>query len=484
MAEEASESEDAGRRSPIEGPHPRADAVASRERILHAAAALTGDRRMSMIEVAAAAGVGRSTLYRHFPTKRALAGALSEVERPDPLRTPSADVVPMGHKAPGQLGSARPLRLEVTHVLDEVPPHLIADQLVAEARREAGIAIALYVVDIDGSQLVRLAGSDDFPTRLKAPPALGPEIVPEGLPGFYARLRRRLPQCTAVPLWLRGRVIGLLLCVGTPVMPLEDIAKQGAAALELANDYTDLIEAVRRRKPTTPAAEVQLDLLPPRIVRVTGAQIAGGLLPSYEVAGDWFDYVENRDGTWVAIAEALGGGPTAAGFSAAALGALRAARRSGADLLAAVSTLDETVRGLGGDGFCITAILARWHAPTGTVTWVNCGHPPGYVAGHEGALRRLDGPEHPPLGRGAGTRWTKTVTRLHPGERLVLVTNGVMERPLESGGVFGLDGLARAVERAVAPTAPATALAIQQAVMAAWSEPLEDDATLLVLAVD
>ncbi|MBA3413301.1 MAG: helix-turn-helix transcriptional regulator [Actinobacteria bacterium] len=43
----------------------RVDAVASRERILDAAAALVGDRRMSMSEVAAAAGVGRSTLYRH-----------------------------------------------------------------------------------------------------------------------------------------------------------------------------------------------------------------------------------------------------------------------------------------------------------------------------------------------------------------------------------------------------------------------------------
>ncbi len=52
-------------------------------------------------------------------------------------------------------------------------------------------------------------------------------------------------------------MIGLLLCVGPPVAPLEEIAKQGAAALELANDYTDVIEAAPRRKPTTAAAEVQ-----------------------------------------------------------------------------------------------------------------------------------------------------------------------------------------------------------------------------------
>jgi AcrR family transcriptional regulator len=251
----------------------RADALASRRRILEAARTLLGDRRTSMAEVAAAAGVSRSTLYRHFPTRTALAGALDD--------EPSERVAILGYQPPGQLGHDRPLALEVTHVLDEVPPHLIADQLVAETRRAAGAPVALYVVDIDGSQLIRLAGSEDFPETLEAPPALGPEIVPEGLPGFYERLKTLLPRCMAAPLWLRGRVLGLLLCVGTPLTDLDDIAKQGAAALELANDYTDLIESARRRKPTSAAAEVQHHLLPPRIARITGAQIAGGLLPTY-----------------------------------------------------------------------------------------------------------------------------------------------------------------------------------------------------------
>src|SRR3954447_7796457 len=233
----------------------RADAQATRARILQAARALNEDRRTSMAQVASAAAVSRSTLYRHFATRQDLVAALAEQ-----ADEPSAGVSTLPFQPPGRLGRDRPLALEVTHVLDEVPPHLIADQLVAEARRVAGVAVALYIADIDGSQLIRLAGSEDFPATLEAPPALGPEIVPEGLPSFYALLERRLPRCVAVPLWLRGRVIGLLLCVGTPVAPLEDIAKQGAAALELANDYTDLIEAARRRKPTTPAAELTQNL--------------------------------------------------------------------------------------------------------------------------------------------------------------------------------------------------------------------------------
>jgi serine phosphatase RsbU (regulator of sigma subunit) len=464
----------------------RADAIASRERILEAAAALAGDRRVSMVEVAAAARVGRSTLYRHFPSREALERAVREYSARPPARytPPSGRVTTMPFQAPGLLGREAPLPLEVTHVLDEVPPHLVPDQLVAEARRAAGVAVALYVVDIDGSQLVRLAGSEDFPAELEAPPALGPEIVPEGLPAFEGRLREQLPGCFAEPLWLRGRVLGLLLCIGSPVAPLHDIAKQGAAALELANDYTDSIEAARRRKPTTPAAEIQQNLFPPRIARIAGAQLAGGLLPTYEVGGDWFDFVENRDGAWLAIADAAGKGPTAAGLGAAALGALRAARRSGHDLEQALEAMDETVRRLGNPDFEITALVGRWQAPTSTFTWVNCGQPHAYVIEVEGRVSELEGPIHAPLGRGDGeTAFTPSHRRLRSDERLVLVTDGITERRTEGGGRFGVDGIRRAVDSAESATAAATAMAILQAVTDCWREPLEDDGTVVVLSV-
>ena len=459
----------------------RADAQASRERILHAAATLIEDRRTSMAQIAAAANVSRSTLYRHFATRQDLAAELEQVQ----AREPSAQVTTLPYQAPGHLGRSKPMALEVTHILDEVPPHLIADQLVAEARRAAGVPVALYVVDIDGSQLIRLAGSEDFPEILDAPPALGPEIVPEGLPGYYERLRDTLPRCEATPLWLRGRVLGLLLCVGMPLTELEDIARQGAAALELANDYTDLIESARRRKPTTAAAEIQHHLLPPRIARITGGQLAGGLLPTYEVGGDWFDFVENRDGAWLAIADAAGSGPTAAGLGATAVGALRAARRAGQDLAQVAASMDEVIRVLGNPQFTLTAILARWHAPTSILTWINCGHPPGHIAKPDGTLTELDGPVHAPLGSLENAREFEISTmRLEAADRLVLVTDGIMHREVEGGGTFGLDGLRRAVREATAVTAAATAMAIQHTVTSCWTEPLQDVATIVVLAVD
>jgi serine phosphatase RsbU (regulator of sigma subunit) len=467
--------------------HLRADAAATHARILAAARTLARtDRELRMAQVAATAGVGRSTLYRHFPTRAALLAALDGAPASNLAdRAAAGLVVPFPFQAPGRLGRQQPLALEVTRVLDEVPPYLVPDQLVAEARRASGIAVALYVIDIDGSHLLRLAGTEEFPDRIADPPALGPELIPEGLPELTERVQGQLPGCHVEPLWLRGRVIALMLCLGQPSESLDDLARQGAAALELAGDYTDFIEMARRRKPTTPAAEIQQNLFPPRLARLAGVSVAGGLLPSYAVGGDWFDYVENRDGAWLAIADAYGTGPTAAGLGAAALGSLRATRRSGGDLGDAVEAMHETVRGLGQSSFYVTCLLALWKAATSTLTWVNCGSPPPYLVDPDGVIAPLGSPAHPPLGTTTQQpRLQLTNRQLRSGERLVLVTDGIIERRMQDGTRFGEDGLRAAIAAAELPTAAYTAKAIQHAVATFWEEPLEDDATVVVMAVD
>src|SRR5436190_16060157 len=94
-------------------PFIRADALASRERILTAAAALRGDRRVTMAEIAAAAEVGRSTLYRHFPSRGALERALDAGSESATAEQTSAlgQVATLPFVAPGQLGRERPLTL-------------------------------------------------------------------------------------------------------------------------------------------------------------------------------------------------------------------------------------------------------------------------------------------------------------------------------------------------------------------------------------
>jgi serine phosphatase RsbU (regulator of sigma subunit)/AcrR family transcriptional regulator len=385
-------------------------------------------------------------------------------------------------RPPGELARASPVPLDVVRALDEVPAPLLPEQIVAEAMRLVGVPVALYVVDIDGSHLLRLAGAEHFPARLRAPLALGPELAEDGIPELRARLEGELPGVAMVPMWLRGRALGLLLALRVPEERLLELARQAAAAIELAGGYTDVIDGARRRKEMNPAAEIQQSLLPPRISRLGAGGIGGSVLPSYDVGGDWFDYVENRDGAWIAIADAAGKGPVAGGLGSVALAALRAARRNESNLEEAAQTIHETIYAMEMPEFFVTAVLARWEAVYSVFSWVNCGHPPPLLARPDGTVEELSSQPALPLGLAdRERRFRRSQRRLEAGDRVVLYSDGISMRPTPEGR-FGREGIAQAMKSEPRASATATARAIQEAVVNASPEPLRDDAAVIVLA--
>jgi AcrR family transcriptional regulator len=456
----------------------RSDAALNRTRIIEAAhRLLADDPDATMGQIAAAAGVGRGTAYRHFPSREELVDAVRRQARDDAEANELEFVRP-----PGQLAHRSPTPLSVTEVLNKVPPFQLGEQIVAEAQRLPGVtAAAVYLCDLDGTTIQRMAGGGGFPERLAVPLAVGPEIPREGVEALRAGIDAALPGASVAPMFLRGRAMGTIVALGAADDALRDLAAEAAAALGLADAYTDAIAAARRVRPTTPAAEIQQNLLPPRILRLAGALVAGNVLPGYDIGGDWFDYADNREGAWIGIADTEGEGPAAAGLGAVILGAFRAARHHTDDPGAVVLAMHDVLRDVSRNKATAHVTIACWNGVTSTIRWVTCGDHAPILIGADGQLEVL-GDVLPLLGaRGLPKAPAVHERRIADGERLMLLSDAVLDRPTLGGGTLGLAGIQEAVAKAPLVSAAGTLRAVEDAVREAVEDPLSDDATVVVL---
>jgi serine phosphatase RsbU (regulator of sigma subunit) len=260
------------------------------------------------------------------------------------------------------------------------------------------------------------------------------------------------------------------------------MARQAAAAVTLADRYTDVFARAQRRKQPRAAAEIQQSLLPPRIMRVTGAEVAGNVLPTYEVAGDWFDVVENADGIWITLADGLGDSTRSAASGAVALGALRASRRSGASIGEALLVMHQTLREMPGPRAEMSAIVAHWDPTSGQLELANCGHVAPVVLRDGGEAKRLDFRASRGLGGRSAPKPSERSTRLLVGDRLLLFSDGVIGREEGQAGL-GEQRVIEAALRSERQSAADTVRQLHDAVLAASAGELSDDATAVCLSV-
>src|SRR5436190_1764103 len=138
---------------------------------------------------------------------------------------------------------------------------------------------------------------------------------------------------------------------------------------------------------------------------------------------------------WVTSSPPLGVTPTSSNASVAAL---RHARRRGRDILAQVKEASQVVHDqFGGDQF-VTAAVASVDVPNSQMRIVNAGHPQPWLARGD-SVRELDLYADFPLGLFPGGEYREQMLALEPGDRVVLVSDGVTEASSPEGEEFGDD---------------------------------------------
>ena len=219
-------------------------------------------------------------------------------------------------------------------------------------------------------------------------------------------------------------------------------------------------------------------------MNVTGAELAGSLVPAYESGGDWFDFADNHDGAWLAIADPKGTGAVATALGALALSALRSARRSDACLEEAALCMDKTVREIGGPDFTVSALIARWNAPTSRLAWISCSGPPLIIASSDGTTQQLENQTDGPLGSSGriGER-QRHERRLHPGQRVILCSDGAAITPSARDGDSGLTDISGAIVASRDASAAATVRQILDVIAGESSDGPSDDVAVIALRI-
>jgi serine phosphatase RsbU (regulator of sigma subunit) len=237
------------------------------------------------------------------------------------------------------------------------------------------------------------------------------------------------------PVTQRGEAIGLLE-IALPVAPAEAVMHRVSqvahtlAFVVIANRrHTDLFEWGQRTTPFTLAAEIQRRLLPPAFTcEADSFTLAAWLEPAASIGGDTFDYSLARDLLHLSITDAVGHGVHSALTATLCVGGLRNARRRGGTLLEQAQAANQALIDHAPDRSAfVTGILGRLDLRSGILAVVNAGHPAPLLV-RDAAAQPVALPVNRPFGVLRDNPYRTAQVELQPGDRLVLLTDGMLER--------------------------------------------------------
>jgi serine phosphatase RsbU (regulator of sigma subunit) len=177
------------------------------------------------------------------------------------------------------------------------------------------------------------------------------------------------------------------------------------------------------------ARSVQELMIPHEKLETPGYDVESVYNPANEVGGDFFHVQPETDGgLLVVVGDVAGKGLKAAMNVSMLMGALRGTpEKSPAKIL---ESLNRVL--VGSDS--LTTCQALRFGPNGELVMANAGHLPPYLNSQEVAL-----PGSLPLGAIAEVNYEEVRLYLHPGDRLLLLSDGVVEARQPSGELFGFD---------------------------------------------
>lgn len=255
----------------------------------------------------------------------------------------------------------------------------------------------------------------------------------------------------SAPLLFKGDMIGLLNVFNKKSSEgfseadrrlLAIIATQSAQVIENTRLYEEEQALLSIQEEMRIAYKIQTGLLPKEAPRIEGYDIVGKSIPAAVVGGDYYDFIEIGDDRWgICLGDVSGKGMPAALLMAHLQATLRSQILQGftvGECLARSNSL--IIKSTDPDRFA-TLFYGVLDTADHTFQYSNAGHNPPLLvrSGREPVLLRAGGTV---LGSFETCSYNEAGVTLHPGDVILIYSDGISEATDESGMQFGEDSIA------------------------------------------
>ncbi|MEV4561069.1 SpoIIE family protein phosphatase [Kitasatospora sp. NPDC049285] len=261
---------------------------------------------------------------------------------------------------------------------------------------------------------------------------------------------------------------------------LQDVTELSESRRRLREQQDETERQARRADAEHDVVQRLQDALQPRSARLTGLGVstAAAYRPAEaRIGGDWFKVRQLPDGQLLfAVGDARGHGLDAVALMSTLRHALAGLAFTGA-LVESLGGWLNQIACDDGEESTATAVVSRYYPGRRLLRWICAGHPPPVLL-RDGAAVLLEAGGDPAFGVLPDVRYTAVETWIHPGDTVLLYTDGLVERRDQD-----IDDRLAALRAAVTAHAAEPVLQdLVDAVVHTMSGPLsEDDATLLAV---
>lgn len=249
---------------------------------------------------------------------------------------------------------------------------------------------------------------------------------------------------------------------------------------QIRKAYDDLDREVRR------VGQIQRSLLPAKLPEIDTLDIAASYDTAARAGGDYYDFFKLADGRWgMIIADVSGHGPPAAVVMAIMRTILH---HQCPDCLEPHEVLRVLNRGLidqsdAHDGTFVTAFYARYDPRDRSLRYASAGHNPPLKVTPALQVSELDDAQSLPLGVTLMNEFVEGTATLHPGETLILYTDGITEASNPAGEMYGRERLLSCVRETTRSAQEVVDCVTYKLKAFTGEETLQDDQTILALRV-